>query len=59
MKRIFELINGEIVFENDLIIMSDYANKLRCQILLRIGLLTVAGGCFICFSIAQGNLSLF
>ncbi len=59
MKQIFEIKNGEILFENDLIIINDDANKVRRQMLFTTGLLTVAGACSVYNSMAQGDLSLF
>lgn len=58
MKQIFEIKNGEILFENDLIIISDVANKVRRQMLFTIGLLTMAGACSVYNSMDQGDLSL-
>lgn len=58
MKQIFEIKNGEILFENDLIIISDVANKVRRQMLFTTGVLTMAGACSVYNSMAQGDLSL-
>jgi hypothetical protein len=58
MKQIFEVKYGEISFENDTIIISDNANKLRRQMLLTTGLLTIAGACSFYNSMAKGDLFL-
>jgi hypothetical protein len=59
MKQIFEVKYGEILFENDTIIISDNANKPRRQMLFTTGFLTFNGACLFFNSVVKGDLFLW